>query len=544
MLITPDQFDFRNPDYPTVFRKRLQFLNALRADKNPETLARLKGYYKLHPIDFISDWGCTVDPRNVERGLPALIPFIPFPRQIEWVEWVMDHWKNQKPGLTEKSRDGGLSWLAVSLSCTLCLFYEGMSIGFGSRKEEYVDKIDAPKSLFHKARAFMAMLPPEFKNGWRIDRDAPHMRINFPGTQSNISGEAGNNIGRGDRTGVYFVDEAAHLEQPQLVEASLSQTTNCRMDISSANGSANPFAIKRHGGRIDVFTFYWRDDPRKDDEWYAKKSEELDPVTLAQEIDIDYNASIEGPLIPYEWARAAVDAHLKLGFAVTGEKVAALDVADEGKDKNALCLGRGILVEQLEEWSGKGGDIYATTQRAFSLCDAHGYMRFKYDADGLGAGVRGDARTLNEQRRAASRTQIRVEGYWGSGAVVDPKAEVYAGSSGDTPRSNEDFFVNAKAQAWWTLRTRFQKTYRAITKGAKFDKDELISISSLCKNYNKLLTELSQVTYTPNGAGKIVVDKAPDGATSPNLADAVVIRYSPTSKASTMRVSADMLLRA
>ncbi|MDP1260138.1 TerL protein, partial [Klebsiella quasipneumoniae] len=88
------------------------------------------------------------------------------------------------------------------------------------------------------------------------------------------------------------VDESAFLERPELVDASLSATTNCRQDISTPNGNANSFAIRRHSGKIKVFTFHWRDDPRKSQDWYEKQVELLDPVTVAQEIDIDYNASV------------------------------------------------------------------------------------------------------------------------------------------------------------------------------------------------------------------------------------------------------------
>lgn len=90
------------------------------------------------------------------------------------------------------------------------------------------------------------------------------MRILFPETESAMTGEAGDGIGRGDRTSFYIVDESAFLERPYLADASLSATTNCRQDISTPNGMANSFAERRHSGKIDVFTFHWRDDPRKD----------------------------------------------------------------------------------------------------------------------------------------------------------------------------------------------------------------------------------------------------------------------------------------
>jgi hypothetical protein len=43
----------------------------------------------------------------------------------------------------------------------------------------------------------------------------------------------------------------------------------------------------------------------------------------------------------------------------------------------------------------------------------------------------------------------------------------------------------------------------------------------------KLVSELSHPTFHINPVGKIVVDKAPDGVRSPNLADALVIRMAP-----------------
>jgi hypothetical protein len=82
----------------------------------------------------------------------------------------------------------------------------------------------------------------------------------------------------------------------------------------------NPFARRRHGGKVSVFSFHWRDDPRKDQEWYNKKCHDLDdPVVIAQEIDLDYSASLEGVLIPSKWVQAAVDAHKKLDIEITGE---------------------------------------------------------------------------------------------------------------------------------------------------------------------------------------------------------------------------------
>mgnify|MGYP003631444692 CR=1 FL=1 len=517
-------FDFKNPDYTEVFRARAGRLKWIR--ENPEQLPSLKQYYRENISQFITDWGLTFDPRNVERGLPSVIPFILFPRQEEWIDEVVRCWKNQEPLLTEKTRDMGLSWLSVALACSVCLFNEGIVVGFGSRKEEYVDKIGSPKSLFYKARMFLKYLPVEFRGDYNEKKNSPHMRISIPGTSSYIAGESGDGIGRGDRASLYMVDESAFLERPMLVEASLSQTTNCRIDVSTPNGSDNPFARKIAAGVIKKFTFHWRDDPRKDQKWYDRQVEILDPVTVAQEIDINYNASKEGIIIPSIWVQAAIDAHVKLGIEVTGSKQGALDVADSGKDKNAFSGRTGFLLDYLESWSGSDAtqDIFGSVEKSFMICDVEGYTEFHYDADGLGAGVKGDARVINERREEKSESTVDVSLFRGSSKVIDPEKEIIEG------RQNQDFLFNRKSQGWWWLRMLFQNTYRALN-GQDYDESMLISISSKLPELQALLTELSQPTYTLRD-GKVLVDKQPNGSLSPNLSDSVMINYAPKEKVS------------
>jgi len=402
-----------------------------------------------------------------------------------------------------------------------------MVIGFGSRKEEYVDSTGDPKALFWKARKFVETLPIEFRGKWDEKKHAPYMRVEFPETGAVLKGEAGDNIGRGDRTTLYFVDEAAFLQRPLLIDAALSQTTRCRIDLSSVNGMNNPFAQKRHSGRIPVFTFHWRSDPRKDDEWYRKECEKIDnPVIVAQELDLNYQASAEGILIPSEWVQAAVDAHIKLGIEPTGQRLGAMDIADEGKDKNGFSARYGFLLQEVEEWSGEGSDIYASVAKAFGFCDDFGIDEFRFDEDGLGAGARGDARVINEHRYAEGLPQIIATPFRGSGAVFDPEDEAVPGDNGKQARLNKDFFANAKAQSWWHLRKLFRNTFRALS-GMDYNPDEIISISSTMKNKDRLLMELSQPTWSKNAVGKILVDKQPDGTKSPNLADSVMICYAP-----------------
>ncbi|MDP2902007.1 MAG: hypothetical protein Q8N96_02705 [Methylovulum sp.] len=190
---------------------------------------------------------------------------------------------------------------------------------------------------------------------------------------------------------------------------------------------------------------------------------------------------------------------------------------------NAFCGRCGIVLDYIEEWSGKLDDIFGTTQRAFRLSDELNYDWFYYDGDGLGAGVRGDARVINEQRNESKIKQIGVDMFRGSDAVTNPAERVNAGES--EGRTNKDYFANAKAQWWWGLRKRFKATHDAIN-GEAYQPDELISLSGSLKGLGKLTSELSRPTYKFNGAGKMLVDKSPDGTKSPNMADAVMMCFS------------------
>lgn len=515
--------DYRNPDYPAIFARRLELLGKLRA--NPALVAPLRTHYAANPVDFIRDWGVTSDPRNIERGLPAVIPLVPFAKQEEFMYWVLDLWRNGKSGLAEKSRDMGCSVCLMALFSTLALFNRHFVAGVGSRKEDLVDGVGDPKTLFYKARMFLQYVPREFRGGWRdVARLSSHMKIEIPDTQSVISGEAGDNIGRGGRTSITLVDEKGFIRNQHLVDAALSQNTRCQIDLSSINGT-NHFWDKRNSGRVAVFRFHWRDDPRKDQAWYDGEVARLDPLIVAQEIDLDPHASQDGVVIPSAWVQSATDICKHLGLRVPGGEFAALDVADRGRDLNAFASRKSVRLTQCEAWSGKDDDIFGTTSNAFLLCDLRGLRHFVYDADGVGAGVRGDARVLNAQRAAVDK--IKADAWHGGGSVVDPeKMAIDPGQRGASGRTNEDFFKNRKAQGWWHLRQRFQNTHRA-RKGLPYDPEMLIDLDPTISEFGKLCSELSQATYGTDVNGKILINKSPEGTSSPNRADAVMMCFAP-----------------
>ena len=103
--------------------------------------------------------------------------------------------------------------------------------------------------MLWKGRQFLRYLPKEFKGNWNERKHSPYMRIEFPDSGSVIAGESGD-IGRGARTSFYMVDESAFIPRAELIDASLSQTTNCRIDVSTPCGMNNSFARRRFGGKF------------------------------------------------------------------------------------------------------------------------------------------------------------------------------------------------------------------------------------------------------------------------------------------------------
>lgn len=182
--------------------------------------------------------------------------------------------------------------------------------------------------------------------------------------------------------------------------------------------------------------------------------------------------------------------------------------------------------------NGPGGaaTFFASVVRAFGICEQHNFEWLEFDQDGLGAGVKGDSNEINKQRRDAGKAMIRVFPYRGSGSVADPDGCMVE------KRLNRDYFSNLKAQSWWSLRLRFQATYRAVVEKLPYkNPDELISIDPDLPELVALCTELSQPTWSMNSIGKITINKMPDGAKSPNLADACCIAYSPGSTSASLR---------
>jgi phage terminase large subunit len=219
-------------DFQGELRRRAQI--ELAVSRDPVLLRGAIAQYTDNIVTFVNDCCFISEPRNANSGEPTVIPVVPFPRQEEFLNWLVERYKTGTSAPCEKARDSGATWMACCFAVWLFLFYPGSVTGFGSRKEMLVDRAGDMQSIFQKIRSLIAKLPNYLvPRGWNPRQHANYMRIIHPTNGASIIGEAGDNIGRGGRTSVFIVDEAAYLEHPHLIEAALTATTDCRVDISS-----------------------------------------------------------------------------------------------------------------------------------------------------------------------------------------------------------------------------------------------------------------------------------------------------------------------
>ena len=460
-------------------------------------------HYKNNPVDFINDWMMTYDPRSK----PAMLPFSLWERQKEYIKWLQERYIKKEDGLVEKCRDAGATYLSMAFSIWLFLFHEGSKVSFGSRKEALVDRVGDPDSIFEKGRILLRYLPKIFyPKGFDIDKSCTFMKFINHFNNATITGEAGDNIGRGGRSSIYFKDESAYYERPLLIESALSMNSDVKIDLSTPNGIGNPFYDKRHAGKIPVFIFDWREDPRKNQEWYEKQKDTLDPIIVAQEIDRDYFTSVENICIVNEYLQSTID--FDMGGLDSGEVIGGLDVADEGGDENCLFIRKGTKQVHLSFW--KEGNTGQSARKAAFICKEYNCKILMYDNIGVGAGVKSEY--SNEEYKWLTAIGVNT-------GREPTKGEYCPG------KKNDDMFYNLKAQLWWLMRRRIERTYEHKNKLKIYQPDELMSL----QNDKQLINELCRPKYEMRAGGKIIMESKEKmrarGIKSPNRADSCILCY-------------------
>lgn len=274
-----------------IKQKRVERAENLdRAIKDVKFRSALVEKARRDPVFFFNQFAWTYDPRPEAK--PNHFPFLTYPFQDDYILNLEAAYKGVYDLLTDKSRDMGASWLVLSWIVWHWLFNTSFNALVGSRKEDLVDNFQ-PDSLFGKMDYLIKRLPTWLlPKGFNSDKHRTFCKIINPETGNTIQGESANkDFSRQGRYTVIMLDEFAFWEQADSVWTATGDSSPIRLPVSTPRGKNNKFADLRFGNQIKVVSLHWKLHPHKDQDWYEKQKHRRTPREVAQELDIDYEAS-------------------------------------------------------------------------------------------------------------------------------------------------------------------------------------------------------------------------------------------------------------
>lgn len=237
------------------------------------------------------------------RDLPSVLPFIPYPFQEEMITEIWDSIINAEPVFLEKSRQMWASWVIVGIFVYWWCFHNHKYL-MGSQKQDDVDKLGDMKSLFEKARFIINNLPVwMLPKGFNKDINMSYMRITRPDSTWSITWESANpNFSRWGTYTAIFPDEFAFMAYATTINKAMASASPCRIYTSTPNGKFNEhyemrkLALPDDGSepKIKWLRYHRSDHPLYTQERYKNKTASMDKVTIAQELEIDYDTAVVG----------------------------------------------------------------------------------------------------------------------------------------------------------------------------------------------------------------------------------------------------------
>lgn len=243
------------------------------------------------PVFYFNQFCWTYDPRPGAK--PNHFPFLTYPFQDEHILNLEASYLGGYDLLTDKSRDMGVTWLELGWIGWHWWKDAAFNALLGSRKEDLVDKIGEPDTLFEKLAYILRRLPPWLlPKGFDLDKHRNFCHILNPETGNTIKGESANaDFSRQGRYSVIFMDEFASWQHADAAWTATGDATTVRHAVSTPKGKGNKFADLRFSNQIKVISLHWPLHPKKDQVWYENEKARRTPREVAQELDIDYEAS-------------------------------------------------------------------------------------------------------------------------------------------------------------------------------------------------------------------------------------------------------------
>lgn len=323
-------------------------------------------------IFFIENFGWTFDPRLE----PNHRPFILFDFQKRAIKEFVDHIDNGSDFLLEKSRDMGVTWLAIWVFVWYWLFGDGINLLMGSYKEKLVDD-RTDDSLFGRIDYAIDNLPKWIlPKGFKKSKHRTQMKLVNPVNYNLIGGDTMNpEFGRGSRKTAIFFDELGSWQYAKDAWEACADVAACRIANSTPKGY-NYYAKLRNSG-MDVVTLHWREHPLKDEEWYEFEKSRRTEEAIAQELDISYNKSQEGRVYP-EWS----EKNITLGLFDYDHSLPLYVGWDFGRTDDTAIIwtqpdkhGGLVVVDTYAKGKGKTIDFFIPFVTGIIPSDHHSYTK-------------------------------------------------------------------------------------------------------------------------------------------------------------------------
>ena len=492
-------------------------------DGSPEEREKINIKCKEDVVWWINCFIWGFDPRMSNLGVSTLIPHILFPAQERLMLWIEQNYNDRQPMLIEKSRAWGVTECVSMFNVHHWLYYSGFIGGFGSRKEELVDSLGDPNTIFGKIRRIIYKLPMDMRPSGYVSPGNAYdnrLRLTNPDNNSIIVGEGGDNMGRGSRSSLYSIDEKCAVEHQEMVDTAVSYNTNCQIDISTPSPEGqDAFYRKRMSGKVQVFTAGWWLNPMSnlrhveseksghryetESDWYKYEVLIKDKFLVASQVDINYMASITDSIIPAEWVTAAIGFELE----PQGTRAVGYDLAAGGSNKTIAIHRHGPIVYIPKVYNAPS--IITNFWQAVDDAEKFRAWVFSYDLAGIG-------KSAHDMAEAAERRfKFRVNGVLGNASA----GEEVISSEG---RKYKEKFRNFRARLWWRARERFRKTFEHVNNIQHYTPSEMISIP----DDPNLVSQLSAVRMVYSSGGKFGAESKDKmrarGVESPDYADALI----------------------
>ena len=329
------------------------------------------------------------NPAFFSDRIGTYVPYLLFDYQVETVDLVIKAIEDKDKVFLEKSRQMGVSWLFCAIALWWWLFHD-WKILFLSQKEDFVDKLGDMQSLFQKIRFMTAKLPKwMLPKDFSIDKHMPRLRIYKPdnsGTWSITGESASTNAGTGGTYKMIFLDEFSKMQNARSINTAVQAASvgsiiynGTPLGKFNEHYKMRKLALKK---QMKMIRLHWKLNPMYTDEWFITKTRGMLPEDIAQEYEINYEASVTGRVYPNF-------ANMPTGDCIFGKfeydpylpLYVAIDNSHGGQDKHAI-----IIAQVTPIWKIRIIDSYEFPSWT-SIDDCASFLakqlKGKYDDNGL-----------------------------------------------------------------------------------------------------------------------------------------------------------------